>query len=671
MNRLRLVVGIALAAFFIFVGRANAFWIYYDSLSVGWQDWSWNMNLYWTAASPRYSGSYSLQAYYNVNWSGIYFNHTTGLYTDGNDAVLLAIYNSTHSGQNLYVELYGANNQFLGSVPLGNYIPQGYLPQNIWRYATIPLEDLNAGNVLITGFSLVSPTIGLVYLDAIEIRDAGFDPLIPYAEGFGPGWNKDWSWSAVIDPYGAVPYVGSYGLGVAFTSNWGAAWLRRENNISTSGSNALSFFVRPESAGEELYVSLAAANDGELGYVPVSAYTTLPAGTWTNVTIPLADLNGVNRTVGGIIVQSASTGNFSFDEVTFVSLPSCGGSSASMMSMEGATLVSETRAISMEVQAASGGQCIPTNHILYYTDSFPSNVQNWSWNVGLGSPKVTPYKGSSALMVNWSAAWGGLWLQRTSGFNPNVNALLSFTVHGAGSGGQNLWVTVADTAGNTFSYVPLTNYLPNGSIPADDWQFALIPMRAMIGSQTPVNPIAGLVIQSATATTVYLDEIKILEAFTFPLAGKSAATMNVTGPFGEDWVTYCPAGVIKKHSGTDMSASGGNDVVAMMDGVVKRVFEDTIGGWAYVIVVDHYSSFETVYWHVNPLVNTGDIVSRGDHIADVANLTPYGNATHFHSGIRLNKYDPDHSIAGGLPQTDCGVYSAFPEFFVNPQLLLP
>ena len=539
MKRLRFVVGMVMITVFLFIGRANAFWIYYDSLSSGWQDWSWSMNLYWTAGSPKYSGSYSLQAYYNINWSGIYFHHTTGLYTDGSDAVSFAIYNSTHSGQNLYVELYGANNQFLGSVPLANYVPQGYLPQNVWRYATIPLEDLNAQNTMVTGFSLVSGNIGLVYLDAIEIRDAGFDPLVPYSEGFDPGWNKDWSWGAVIDPYGSLPHAGSYGLGVSFTTNWGAVWSRRENDIFTSGSNALSFFVRPESAGEELYVSLADANDGELGYVPVSAYTTLPAGTWTNVTIPLADLNGVNRTVGGIIVQSASTGNFSFDEVKFVNLPSCGGSSASMMSMEGATLASETRAMSMEVQAASGGQCVLPNHILYYTDSFPSNVQNWSWNVNLGSGSA-PYRGSAALTASWTQPWGGLWLQRASGFDPNINALLSFAVHGAGSSNQSLWITIADTAGNTFLYVPIANYLPKGSIPANAWQFALIPMRAMIGPQTPSNPIAGIIIQSATATTAYLDEIKILEAFTFPLAGKSAATMNITGPFGEDWNnSYC------------------------------------------------------------------------------------------------------------------------------------
>lgn len=669
MKRLRFIVGMALVAVFLFIARANAFWIYYDSLSSSWQDWSWGMNLYWTAASPKYSGSYSIQTCYNVNWSGIYFHHTTGLYTDGNDAVSFAIYNSTHSGQNLYVELYGLNNQRIGSVPLSNYVPQGYLPQNVWRYVTIPLEDLNAENVLVTGFSLVSATIGLVYLDAIEIHDASLDPLVPYSEGFGPGWNKDWSWGITADSYGVLPHAGSYGLGVAYNSAWSGLWIRRSHGVSSSGSNALTFWVRPESSGEDLYVSLADANDNELGYVAVSNYAgTLPAGTWKEVAIPLADLNGVNKIVKGVIIQSASTGNFSFDEVKFVSLASCGGSSASTVSLAGAMLASETRTMSMEA-TASGGQCIPINHILYYTDSFLSNVQNWSWNVGLGSPNITPYRGSSALMVNWSATWGGFWLQRTSGFDPKVNALLSFAIHGAGSSSHNLWVTVANTQGSTFTYVPLANYLPAGSIPANDWQFILIPLRDMIGSQTPTNPIAGIVIQSATATTVYMDEIKILEAFTFPLAGKNAATMNVTGPFGEDWNnTYC-GGLIKKHSGTDMSASVGHDVVAMMDGVVKDIHLDSTG-WRYVIVIEHHNSFETAYWHVEPEagLTEGQWVTKGQHIADVSNL---GSNTHFHSGIRLSKHLVNVSIAGGLPQISCNNLPPFPEFFVDPELLLP
>ena len=119
-----------------------------------------------------------------------------------------------------------------------------------------------------------------------------------------------------------------------------------------------------------------------------------------------------------------------------------------------------------------------------------------------------------------------------------------------------------------------------------------------------------------------------------------------------------------------MSASAGHDVVAMMDGVVKRVFDSAGAGWAYSIVVDHYDSFETVYWHVNPLVSEGQSVSKGQHIADVANLVP-PHATHFHSGIRLVKYHERNSIAGGLPQTACENFPPFPEFFINPQLLLP
>ena len=135
--------------------------------------------------------------------------------------------------------------------------------------------------------------------------------------------------------------------------------------------------------------------------------------------------------------------------------------------------------------------------------------------------------------------------------------------------------------------------------------------------------------------------------------------------FGDDWVHgYCD-GLIKRHTGIDIAASSDDVVYAAEAGEIKWIGSTSSHPeWAYGIVIDH-SGYTTVFWHVDPLVYIGDWVAKGEQIATVADL---GADTHLHFGIRLVPYS-DISIRGALPQAECGGDPAFPEYFINPELL--
>lgn len=164
----------------------------------------------------------------------------------------------------------------------------------------------------------------------------------------------------------------------------------------------------------------------------------------------------------------------------------------------------------------------------------------------------------------------------------------------------------------------------------------------------------------------------------WPLA-TSYAKRVVTHEFGDPWAggSECPPGVPKLHNGTDYPASAGTAVYAPADGLVKAVeFIDT---WAHRIVIEHdhatRGKYTTVLMHVTPegWVARNVKVTKGTKVAKVADLTPYGNDTHFHFGIRMGVYNERFSGLGALPKktcTDIGktfAYPGFKENFLDPE----
>ncbi|MDO5331965.1 MAG: peptidoglycan DD-metalloendopeptidase family protein, partial [Bacillota bacterium] len=93
--------------------------------------------------------------------------------------------------------------------------------------------------------------------------------------------------------------------------------------------------------------------------------------------------------------------------------------------------------------------------------------------------------------------------------------------------------------------------------------------------------------------------------------------------------------VYKLHTGIDIGAAKGTDIIAANSGkVIKAAYN--AGGYGYYVMIDHGGGIVTLYAHSSKLlVNVGDIVVRGQTIALVGST---GNSTgpHIHFEVRVN-----------------------------------
>ncbi|MBR4580505.1 MAG: peptidoglycan DD-metalloendopeptidase family protein [Lachnospiraceae bacterium] len=93
-------------------------------------------------------------------------------------------------------------------------------------------------------------------------------------------------------------------------------------------------------------------------------------------------------------------------------------------------------------------------------------------------------------------------------------------------------------------------------------------------------------------------------------------------------------GTQKFHSGVDLAAPGGSDILAAYDGtVVAAAYNASMGNY---VMIDHGGSLMTIYMHASRLlVSSGQEVSRGQRIALVGTT---GNSTgnHLHFTVKLN-----------------------------------
>lgn len=162
---------------------------------------------------------------------------------------------------------------------------------------------------------------------------------------------------------------------------------------------------------------------------------------------------------------------------------------------------------------------------------------------------------------------------------------------------------------------------------------------------------------------------EFIPVLKWPLTG-TKSSRSESWNFGSTW-TYgeCPTGTYKKHSGIDVNATAEEAVYAAHDGVVKKIFTGQHSQWADAIVIESTDGrFTTVYWHVIKYgsLSENDTVTKGQQIATIANLE---SNTHFHFGVRFSLYSDPESYAGALPVAGCGGYLAYPEKFIDPDVL--
>ena len=108
----------------------------------------------------------------------------------------------------------------------------------------------------------------------------------------------------------------------------------------------------------------------------------------------------------------------------------------------------------------------------------------------------------------------------------------------------------------------------------------------------------------------------------------------ISSPYG--YRVHPIYGTSRFHSGTDIAASSGNDILAAESGRVILASYGYNGGYGNYIIIDHGNGLTTRYAHCSTLyVSVGTNVSRGQRIAAVGS-TGASTGPHCHFEVRIN-----------------------------------
>ena len=118
-------------------------------------------------------------------------------------------------------------------------------------------------------------------------------------------------------------------------------------------------------------------------------------------------------------------------------------------------------------------------------------------------------------------------------------------------------------------------------------------------------------------------------AYIFPLEDTS---VEVTNPYG--WQEHPVTKQKSLHSGVDLAADYGTNVLAVADGTVLDCSYDTAYG--YILTLAHKDGVQTQYAHLSEfLVKAGDAVRQGQIIAKTGG-SGWSTGSHLHLGVLID-----------------------------------
>ena len=130
--------------------------------------------------------------------------------------------------------------------------------------------------------------------------------------------------------------------------------------------------------------------------------------------------------------------------------------------------------------------------------------------------------------------------------------------------------------------------------------------------------------------------------YIFPLENTDAA---VTDTFG--WREHPVTGTVSFHSGVDLEASGGSNVLAVADGTV--LMAEYNEAYGYFVQLEHEDGVQTFYAHLQELlVNPGEAVQQGQIIA-LSGSSGWVTGAHLHLGVYVDgeAVDPLSALQSG------------------------
>lgn len=155
--------------------------------------------------------------------------------------------------------------------------------------------------------------------------------------------------------------------------------------------------------------------------------------------------------------------------------------------------------------AGGGG----SSGIPIYQNALAPGWENWSWGSteNFNDTSLVAPGSAAALSVNYTQAWGGLFLH-TAGVNTTGKSSLTFSIAGNGAGGQNIQVFMFDAAGTQLTIKNLVPYV-TGGISANSFKQVSIPLSDLNASNKTISAVVFQDVSGAGGATINLDAIGI------------------------------------------------------------------------------------------------------------------------------------------------------------------
>ncbi len=168
----KFILGVSLAAPAVCVAQSNLV-IYADSLTSGWQDWSYYATRNFANTSPVHSGSHSISVTVTNAWGAIQLGHVDMTNTP---YAFISFWLNGGSSGGQQLQMYGLLDMGgTNTAQSGRYYLNTPLA-NTWQQYTIPLSALGVANATnFTGFAIqdsVGSTEPIFYLDDIQLVSA-------------------------------------------------------------------------------------------------------------------------------------------------------------------------------------------------------------------------------------------------------------------------------------------------------------------------------------------------------------------------------------------------------------------------------------------------------------------------------------------------------------------
>ena len=179
----------------------------------------------------------------------------------------------------------------------------------------------------------------------------------------------------------------------------------------------------------------------------------------------------------------------------------------------------------MGLLALGGKPAFAQTDLSLYSDQLDNGWQNWSWDSTTGAAATPAHTGANSLAVTYTKQWAGLNLVFQNGVNLANYAAVTFWIHGGGTTAHNIHLKTAISS-NYVGDVPITNYLPGNTVPANSWAQVTVPLSALNSTS---GSLTGIILQEQggiAEPTYYVDDVKLAAPTVGSLSINTAAPLQ-------------------------------------------------------------------------------------------------------------------------------------------------